>query len=349
MIPTARSAPAPTSPLATLPGYDAGAPALAVDRLRVEFTATRTRPRTTVVDGASYRVEPGETLAVVGESGSGKSLTARAALGILPSGARATGGSIRLHGVDLLTLDSRRLRSLRGRHLAMIFQDALAALNPVLPVGYQIIEALVVHDRTGRREAARRAVELLDQVHIPDPALRMRHYPHQFSGGMRQRVMIAMALAHHPAVLIADEPTTALDVTVQAHILELLGEVQRIHRLGLVLVSHDLAVVARSADHVAVMYAGHIVEHAPADALYTRPAHPYSRALLEAVPRRGRRGQPLVALPGAPPDPAHPAPGCAFAPRCPLAQPRCATSPPLHQVGPGHVSACHRWDEVSTS
>ncbi|MZD03781.1 ATP-binding cassette domain-containing protein, partial [Streptomyces sp. SID5785] len=169
------------------------------------------------------------------------------------------------------------------------------------------------------------------------------------SGGMRQRVMIAMALAHHPTVLIADEPTTALDVTVQAHILGLLEEVQRTHRLGLVLVSHDLAVVARSADHVAVMYAGRIVEHAPADVLYARPAHPYTRALLDSVPRRGRRGQPLVALPGAPPNPARPVPGCPFAPRCPLAESRCTTAPPPYRVGTGHVSACHRWAEVTAA
>ncbi|MZD05484.1 ATP-binding cassette domain-containing protein, partial [Streptomyces sp. SID5785] len=187
MTASPRRAPHTTGPLTALPGYDADAPALAVDRLRVEFPATRTRARATVVDGASFHVAPGETLALVGESGSGKSLTARATLGILPPGATATGGSVRLHGVDLLRLSPRRLRSLRGRHLAMVFQDALAALNPVLPIGHQIAEALLVHERTSRREAARHTADLLEQVHIPDPARRMRHYPHQFSGGMRQR------------------------------------------------------------------------------------------------------------------------------------------------------------------
>jgi ABC-type glutathione transport system ATPase component len=266
----------------------------------VEFPTTRTRPHATVVDAASYQVEAGRTLAVVGESGSGKNLTARAALGVLPPGARVTSGTVRLHGIDLLALTPRQMRSIRGRHLSLVFQDALAALNPVLPVGQQIAEVYRVHERTGRREAARRAVEMLDRVRIPDAARRARQHPHQFSGGMRQRDMIAMALALTPQVVIADEPTTALDVTVQGQILDLLRELQDENHLSLVLVSHDLAVVAQTADHVAVMYAGQIVEQAPASALYIRPAHPCTQALMDAVPRRGRRGLPLTALPGSP-------------------------------------------------
>ncbi|WP_255948051.1 ABC transporter ATP-binding protein [Streptomyces odontomachi] len=331
------------------PGYDPEAPPLAVDDLRVEFAATRTRPRTTVVDGASYQVDAGRTLAVVGESGSGKSLTARAALGVLPPGARVVSGSVRLHGIDLLTLDPHRLGALRGRHLGLVFQDALAALNPVLPVGYQIAEMYRVHERASRKQAALRAVAMLDRVRIPDAARRAGDYPHQFSGGMRQRVLIAMALALTPRVLIADEPTTALDVTVQARILDLLRELQQEHHLALVLISHDLAVVARAADEVAVMYAGRVVERAPADTLYARPAHPYTRALMDAVPRRGRRGLPLAALPGTPPDPAHLPGGCPFRPRCPLAGEECATAPATHTAGPGHTSACHHWQEVTAA
>jgi ABC-type dipeptide/oligopeptide/nickel transport system ATPase component len=273
MTTTARPVPGSATPLAAFPGYDPDAPPLAVSDLRVEFPATRTRPHATVVDAASYQVEAGRTLAVVGESGSGKSLTARAALGVLPPGARVTSGTVRLHGIDLLALTPRQMRSIRGRHLSLVFQDALAALNPVLPVGQQIAEVYRVHERTGRREAARRAVEMLDRVRIPDAARRARQHPHQFSGGMRQRDMIAMALALTPQVVIADEPTTALDVTVQGQILDLLRELQDENHLSLVLVSHDLAVVAQTADHVAVMYAGQIVEQAPASALYTRPAH----------------------------------------------------------------------------
>ncbi|CDR01405.1 ABC transporter ATP-binding protein [Streptomyces iranensis] len=349
MTPSPRPSPPSPGPLTALPAYDADAPALAVDDLRVEFPAARGRRTSTVVDGASFQVTAGQTLAVVGESGSGKSMTARTALGILPAGAAVRSGSVRVHGVDLLTLDERRLRTVRGRHVAMVFQDALVALNPVIPVGRQIAEVFQVHGRAGRRAAARHAVDLLDRVRIPDAARRAGHYPHQFSGGMRQRVVIAMALALTPQVLIADEPTTALDVTVQAQILALLQELQDEHRLALVLVSHDLAVVAQSADHVAVMYAGQVVESAPGYELYRRPAHPYTRALLDAVPRRGRRGHPLATLPGAPPDPARPADGCRFRPRCPLARAQCATPPPVHNVGAQHTSSCHRWQEVTGS
>ncbi|NUS16635.1 MAG: ABC transporter ATP-binding protein, partial [Streptomyces sp.] len=317
-------------PLARFPGYDPAAPPLEVSDLRVAFADGHGRPGAghVVVDGVGYRTEPGRTLAVVGESGCGKSLTARAVMGILPPGAAVTGGSVRLHGIDLLGLDERALRQIRGRHIAMVFQDALSALNPVLPVGFQVAEVFRAHRGLNRREAARAAVEMLDRVRIPDAARRAGHYPHQFSGGMRQRVMIAMALALTPEVLIADEPTTALDVTVQAQILELLADLQAEHAISLVLISHDMGIVANAADRVVVMYAGRVAEQAPAAELYGRPAHPYTRALLDAIPRRGSRGRPLAVLQGAPPDPASPPAGCAFRPRCRYAAETCATAPP---------------------
>jgi oligopeptide transport system ATP-binding protein len=336
-------------PLARFPGYDPGAPPLEVSDLRVAFADRHGRPGAghAVVDGVGYRTEPGRTLAVVGESGCGKSLTARAVMGILPPGAAVTGGSVRLHGIDLLSLDARALRQIRGRHIAMVFQDALSALNPVLPVGFQIAEVFRAHRGLNRRDAAREAVVMLDRVRIPDAARRAGHYPHQFSGGMRQRVMIAMALALTPEVLIADEPTTALDVTVQAQVLDLLADLQAEHAISLVLISHDMGIVANAADRVVVMYAGRVAEQAPAAELYTRPAHPYTRALLDAIPRRGSRGKPLTVLQGAPPDLATAPAGCAFRPRCRYATAACATAPPQHTVAPRHISACHHWKEVT--
>ncbi|WP_329363358.1 ABC transporter ATP-binding protein [Streptomyces sp. NBC_00669] len=341
--PTAR-----THPLARFPGYDPAAPPLEVVDLRVAFAGRTGRPGagSVVVDGVGYRTEPGRTLAVVGESGCGKSLTARAVMGILPPGAAVTGGSILLHGIDLLRLDRRALRKIRGRHIAMVFQDALSALNPVLPVGFQIAEVFRAHRGLTRRQAAREAVAMLDRVRIADAARRAGHYPHQFSGGMRQRVMIAMALALTPEVLIADEPTTALDVTVQAQILELLADLQAEHAISLVLISHDMGIVANAADRVVVMYAGRVAEQAPAGALYRGPAHPYTRALLDAIPRRGSRGRPLAVLEGAPPDPAAMPDGCAFRARCRYADEACAVAPPHHGVAPLRTSACHHWKEV---
>jgi oligopeptide/dipeptide ABC transporter ATP-binding protein len=339
----------PGHPLARFPGYDPAAPPLEVTGLRVAFADRPGRPGSgsVVVDGVSYRTEPGRTLAVVGESGCGKSLTARAVMGILPAGAQVTGGSVRLHGIDLLGLDRRALAQIRGRHISMVFQDALSALNPVLPVGFQIAEVFRAHGDLTRRQAERQAVRMLDRVRIPEAARRAGHYPHQFSGGMRQRVMIAMALALNPEVVIADEPTTALDVTVQAQIMELLADLQAEHSVSLVLISHDMGIVANAADRVVVMYAGRVAEQAPAEDLYGRPAHPYTRALLDAIPRRGSRGRPLNVLQGAPPDPAHPPQGCSFGPRCPLAGENCRTAPPLNAVAPHHASACHHWKEVA--
>jgi oligopeptide transport system ATP-binding protein len=322
------------------------APLLDVRDLRVEF---RTRDGVArAVNGVSYSVAAGETLAVLGESGSGKSVTAQAVLGILdvPPG-RIAGGQILFRGQDLLTLGERERRRIRGAQLAMIFQDALSALNPVLSVGAQLAEMFTVHRGMSRKQARARAIELMERVRIPAAQQRVGDYPHQFSGGMRQRIMIAMALALEPALIIADEPTTALDVTVQAQVMELLAELKQSSTMGLILITHDLGVVADVADHIAVMYAGRIVETAPVHALYAAPAHPYTKALLESVPRLHTRRRDLHAITGQPPSPTPIPPGCAFHPRCPLARAVCRTEePPLHEAGPGRRSACHFWKET---
>ncbi|MFE7972469.1 ABC transporter ATP-binding protein [Streptomyces shenzhenensis] len=318
---------------------------LEVRDLHVEF---RTRDGVArAVNGVSCQVAAGETLAVLGESGSGKSVTAQAVLGILdmPPG-RITAGEVLFRGRDLLKLKEDERRRVRGAELAMIFQDALSALNPVLSVGDQLGEMFVVHRGMSKRDARARAVELMDRVRIPGAAQRVRDYPHQFSGGMRQRIMIAMALALEPALVIADEPTTALDVTVQAQVMDLLAELQHAYTTGLVLITHDLGVVADVADRIAVMYAGRIVESAPVHALYKAPAHPYTRGLLDSVPRLDRKGRELYAIKGLPPNLMRIPSGCAFHPRCPMARDVCRTDePPLHAVDEGRGSACHFWRE----
>ncbi|MFE1755532.1 ABC transporter ATP-binding protein [Streptomyces anandii] len=318
---------------------------LEVRDLRVEF---RTRDGVAhAVNGVTCRVDAGETLAVLGESGSGKSVTAQAVMGILdtPPG-RITGGEILFRGQDLLKLKEDERRRIRGAEMAMIFQDALSALNPVLTVGDQLGEMFVVHRGASRKDARTRAVELMDRVRIPAAAQRVRDYPHQFSGGMRQRIMIAMALALEPALVIADEPTTALDVTVQAQVMDLLAELQREYRMGLVLITHDLGVVADVADRIAVMYAGRIVESAPVHDLYKAPAHPYTRGLLDSIPRLDLKGRELYAIKGLPPSLTRIPPGCAFHPRCPMARDVCRTDPPpLYEVDEQRGSACHFWRE----
>ncbi|MFJ5835369.1 ABC transporter ATP-binding protein [Streptomyces shenzhenensis] len=318
---------------------------LEVRDLHVEF---RTRDGVArAVNGVSCQVAAGETLAVLGESGSGKSVTAQAVLGILdmPPG-RITAGEVLFRGRDLLKLKEDERRRVRGAELAMIFQDALSALNPVLSVGDQLGEMFVVHRGMSKRDARARAVELMDRVRIPGAAQRVRDYPHQFSGGMRQRIMIAMALALEPALVIADEPTTALDVTVQAQVMDLLAELQHAYTTGLVLITHDLGVVADVADRIAVMYAGRIVESAPVHALYKAPAHPYTRGLLDSVPRLDRKGRELYAIKGLPPNLMRIPSGCAFHPRCPMARDVCRTDePPLHAVDEDRGSACHFWRE----
>ena len=318
---------------------------LDVRDLHVEF---RTRDGVArVLNGVSYHLDPGETLAVLGESGSGKSVTAQAIMGLLDSPpGYVTGGRIRYRGRDLLALPERRRREVRGREIAMIFQDALSALNPVLTVGFQIAETLRRREGLSRSDATRRAVELMDLVRIPAAARRVREYPHQFSGGMRQRVMIAMALAQNPKVLIADEPTTALDVTVQAQIMDLLGELRRDLDMAMILITHDLGVVADVADRIAVMYAGRIVEHADVRALYAAPAHPYTRGLLRSVPRLTDKGAGLATISGLPPNLTRIPSGCPFHPRCPYARQVCVdTVPPPLDLG-GRDSACHFAQEV---
>ncbi|MEV6289198.1 ABC transporter ATP-binding protein [Streptomyces sp. NPDC051896] len=318
---------------------------LEVRDLHVEF---RTRDGIAhAVNGVSYEVDAGETLAVLGESGSGKSVTAQAVMGILdtPPG-KVTGGRILFQGRDLLTLKEEERRKVRGAGMAMIFQDALSALNPVLSVGDQLGEMFVVHRGMSRKDARGKAVELMERVRIPAAAQRVRDYPHQFSGGMRQRIMIAMALALEPALIIADEPTTALDVTVQAQVMDLLAELQREYHMGLILITHDLGVVADVADRIAVMYAGKIVESAPVRDIYKAPAHPYTRGLLDSIPRLDQKGQQLYAIKGLPPNLMHIPPGCSFHPRCPMARDVCRTDePPLYEVSGTRGSACHFWRE----
>jgi oligopeptide transport system ATP-binding protein len=334
-------------------------PLLQVEDLQVEFRTREGVAR--AVNGVGYSVRAGETLAVLGESGSGKSVSSQAVMGILdsPPGC-VTGGRILFKGRDLLTVGAEERRRIRGTQMAMVFQDALSALNPVLSVGYQLGEMYRVHRGMSRQDARAKAVEMMERVGIPAARQRVGQYPHQFSGGMRQRIMIAMALALEPDLIIADEPTTALDVTVQAQVMELLADLQREYRMGLILITHDLGVVADAADRIAVMYAGRIVETAPVHDLYAAPAHPYTQGLLESIPRlapadgRGGSSQELYAIKGLPPNLLRIPPGCAFNPRCPRARDVCRTEiPPLYEVSaedggplPGRRSACHFWKET---
>ncbi|MFD1939140.1 MULTISPECIES: ABC transporter ATP-binding protein [Nonomuraea] len=321
-------------------------PLLAVDNLHVEFHTRAGVVR--AVNGVSYSLNAGETLAVLGESGSGKSVTAQAIMGILDMPpAKIPQGEIRFHGTDLLRLSEEARTQVRGERIAMIFQDALSALNPVFTVGWQISEMFRVHRGMSKRDATKKAVELMDRVRIPAARQRVNDYPHQFSGGMRQRIMIAMSIALDPEVLIADEPTTALDVTVQAQIMELLAELQRESNMGLILITHDLGVVADVADKISVMYGGRIVENAPVYDIYKAPAHPYSKGLLDSIPRVDMKGQELYAIKGLPPNLLDMPSGCAFHPRCPYRQDNCVTDvPPLYEISGVRGSACHYWREV---
>ncbi|MFF7455061.1 dipeptide ABC transporter ATP-binding protein [Kitasatospora sp. NPDC008115] len=322
------------------------APLLRVRDLRVDFTGPRGAAPVPALRGVDLTLRRGETLGIVGESGSGKSVTALAVLGLLPGTARVR-GSVRLDGRELLGLPGRELAAVRGRRIAMVFQDPLSALTPVHRIGDQLIEALRVHrPGLGRAAARERAAELLDLVGIPAPDRALDRFPHEFSGGMRQRAVIAMAVANDPDVLLADEPTTALDVTIQAQVLDVLRTARRETGAALVLVSHDLGVIAGMADRVAVMYAGRVVETAGVDELFAAPRHPYTLGLLGAVPRLdGRRG-PLVPIPGTPAPMAALPHGCPFAARCPLAEDRCRTAePPL--AGDGHLAACVRAGELA--
>ncbi len=320
---------------------------LQVDDLHVEF---HTRDGVAkAINGVSLEVRQDETLAILGESGSGKSVTAQAIMGILDTPpAYITGGQVRYCGTDLLTVDEKVMQTVRGAEIAMIFQDALSALNPVFSVGWQIAEMFRVHRGTNRRDAEEAAIRLMERVHIPAARERVHNYPHQFSGGMRQRIMIAMAIALDPHVLIADEPTTALDVTVQAQIMDLLKELQAESHMGLILITHDLGVVADVADRIAVMYAGRLVEKADVRRLYADPAHPYTLGLLESIPRLDQQGQRLNAIGGLPPNLTRIPAGCPFHPRCRFATAVCRVGapPPLVEIAPGREAACHHVDEV---
>ncbi|MFM8991909.1 MAG: ABC transporter ATP-binding protein [Alphaproteobacteria bacterium] len=332
---------------------DATAPLLELDGVRTWFYTREGVVR--AVDGVSFSIAPGETLAVVGESGCGKSVTAQSILRLLPSPpARIVEGSIRFEGQDLLALDDAAMRDIRGNRIAMIFQEPMTSLNPVLTVGHQIAESLVRHQAMGRADAEARAVDMLALVGIAEPARRVREYPHQLSGGMRQRVMIAMALACNPRLLIADEPTTALDVTIQAQILDLMRDLKSKVGAAIMLITHDLGVVAEMAERVVVMYAGRKVEEAPVEELFARPLHPYTRGLLGSMPRlgaslQGDTPERLSEIAGVVPSLREPIPGCAFAPRCALATDRCRQSAPaLEEMGPRHVVACFEAGRAAT-
>jgi len=317
-------------------------PLLEVRGLTTRFRTER--GELTAVDDVWFTLDAGQTLAIVGESGSGKSVTALSLMRLIPDPpGRITDGAILFEGQDLLRLGDAQMRAIRGDRIAMIFQEPMSSLNPALTVGLQVAEPVNVHRGEPWVRAYAQAKALLARVRIPDAASRLHTYPHQYSGGMRQRTMIAMALACEPRLIIADEPTTALDVTVQAQILDLLKELTRETGAALILITHDLGVVARYADVVAVMYGGRIVEQASAAALYARPRHPYTRGLLASIPRLdGDAGQRLVPITGQPPDLARLPPGCAFAPRCGRADALCqSTRPALREVAPQHLSACH--------
>jgi peptide/nickel transport system ATP-binding protein len=321
-------------------------PVLAVEQLRTYFRGTHGDIR--AVDGVSYSVNAGETLAVVGESGSGKSVTALSILRLVPAAAgRIVSGRVIHKGRNLLELSEAEMRSVRGKEISMIFQEPMSSLNPVLTCGEQIIEPLMLHERMDRRPARARAIELLELVGIPAPRQRIDEYPHQMSGGMRQRVMIAMALACRPSVLIADEPTTALDVTIQAQILELLKKLQTELGMAVILITHDLGVVAEVADRVAVMYAGHVVELSDVRSAFRRPLHPYTAGLQASLPRLGMKQSALRVIPGTVPNPAHFPQGCRFHPRCPVMQERCLLDPPEILFPDHHMSRCVRADEIA--
>jgi peptide/nickel transport system ATP-binding protein/oligopeptide transport system ATP-binding protein len=324
------------------------APLLSVRDLSVAFRMST--GSVTAVDRVSLEVAPGEVLGLVGESGSGKSITALAVMGLLPGTGFVSGGAVLFEGRDLLRMAPADLRSLRGRSMAMIFQEPMSSLNPVFTIGSQIIETVRRHERVGLNAARERAIEMLSRVGIPSPRQRIDDYPHQLSGGMRQRVMIAMALACSPKLLIADEPTTALDVTIQAQLLDLLRDLQAEFGMAVVIITHNMGVIAEFADRVAVMYAGRVAEEAPVEGLFDQPSHPYTQGLLASTPDIAVDTLRLRTIRGSLP-PLHALPhGCRFAPRCAFHIPACDTSdPPLIPVGSGHRAACIRTHDVAAS
>ena len=322
-------------------------PLLRIEDLKTHFFTDDGVVR--AVDGVSYEIREGETLAVVGESGSGKSVTALSILKLIPSPpGKIVGGRILFRGRDLVTAPPGEMRRIRGKEISMIFQEPMTSLNPVYTCGEQIMEAIVLHENVDRKEARERAIAMLQLVGISLPEQRVDEYPHQMSGGMRQRVMIAMALACRPSILIADEPTTALDVTIQAQILELLKRLQDSLGMAVLLITHDLGVVAETADRVAVMYAGQVVEYCDSRAAFRRTLHPYTGGLLASLPRLGGQRDALRVIPGTVPNPAHFPPACRFHPRCPVVQDRCRLhDPPVLVFDGDHESRCWRADEIA--
>lgn len=317
-------------------------PLLEVTDLRTHFHTRNGVVR--AVDGVSFSLEKGETLGLVGESGSGKSVTCQSLLRLVPQPPARLAGRALFAGTDLLACPARELRAIRGRRIGMIFQDPMTSLNPYLRISDQLIEPLLIHEKLSRKAALARGLAMLEAVGINDAAARLHHYPHEFSGGMRQRVMIAMALIARPELLIADEPTTALDVTVQAQILDLIRRLQTGFGMAVIFITHDLGVVAGLCDRVQVMYAGRIVESATTADLFARPQHPYTRALQRSIPALQPKGAELFTIPGLPPDLSRLPPGCPFAPRCEFAVEKCRTgdAPPLLETQPAHFSACLR-------
>ena len=321
-------------------------PLLSIEDLKTWFYTDDGIAR--AVDGVSYAIRAGETLGVVGESGCGKSVTAMSILQLVPTPpGKYVGGEIRFKGENLLEKSENEMRKIRGKEISVIFQEPMTSLNPVFRVGDQIGESLRLHEGMTKAEARQRSIELLKQVGIPSPEQRIDEYPHQLSGGMKQRVMIAIALACNPSLLIADEPTTALDVTIQAQILELLRDLQREKGMAILMITHDLGVVAENADHVVVMYAGKVVESAPVEELFENPKHPYTVGLFRSLPRLEQESDRLEVIDGNVPNPLQFPSGCKFRPRCPHANDACAaTEPDLNQVGDQHQVACHHWEEV---
>ena len=314
-------------------------PLLQVTDLAVSFDLPS--GRVPAVQGVSFSIVTGETLAIVGESGSGKSVTARAIMGLLPPKTTRVAGSVRFEGTELLGRSNKEMRPFRGKSVSIVFQDPMRSLNPTMRIGDQLCEAIRVHLPVSRHEARRRVLELLQRVRIPSAHQRFDEYPHQLSGGMRQRVMIAMALCCSPKLVIADEPTTALDVTTQAQIMELLAELQEEFKMAIILISHDMGLAATFTDAVAVMYSGRLVEQAPTKQLFGQMRMPYTKALLEAIPRMDHPSrEPLPAIEGSPPDPRYPPPGCSFSPRCSYAQDRCREEMPPLVSNDGHSFAC---------
>ena len=315
-------------------------PLLAISDLHTSF-AGPDRKVSPAVNGISLSIQSGETLALVGESGSGKSMTALSIMRLLPPSGTTTSGSIIFEGTDLTRLTDADMRRIRGSRISMVFQEPMTSLNPVLRIGDQLTEPLLLHRGMSKDEAVQQGITILNKVGIPSPEGRMRDYPHQLSGGMRQRVMIAMALACNPSLMIADEPTTALDVTIQAQILDLISSLRESTGMGILLITHDLGIVAGHSQHTCVMYAGQIVEEAPTRDLLTHPCHPYTRALLASLPQNTEPGTPLPAISGQAPDQKAGLPGCGFCDRCPTARPECRREPPpVTTVSPNHTVRC---------